>query len=296
MSDFSNSTLGVTGAAGPFGRTVVETLLARGAKKIVAITRSPEKLSDLAAKGVTVCTGDFDDAKSLDGALVGVDRLLIVSTDKLGARGVRLAQHVAAVEAAKRAGVGHILYTSIPSPYPSVEAQVADDHFWTEQAIIATGANWTFLRNSLYMDLLVGQVPQLSESGQLIHAAGTGRRNVVTREDCAVTAAGALLTAEGKSIENVTGSQALTLDEIAATISKAIGKTVTAVAIPGSALVDGMITHGLPRNLATTFAAFDTDTARGYFALTGDAVERLGGKAPTTLADFLAAQRLQAAA
>ena len=296
MSDFSNSTLGVTGAAGPFGRTVVETLLARGAKKIVAITRTPDKLSDLAAKGVTVRAGDFDDPKSMDAALFGVDRLLIISTDKLGAPGVRLAQHVAAVEAAKRAGVGHILYTSIPSPYPSRLAQVADDHYWTEQAIIATGANWTFLRNSLYINLIVGQLPQLAETGQLIHATGTGRRNIVSREDCALAAAGALLTADGKSIENVTGSEALTLDEIAATIAKSTGKPVAAVAIPGSALIDGMIKHGLPENLAHTFAAFDTDTARGYFALTGDAVERLGGKRPTTLADFLAAQQLAAAA
>src|SRR3569623_1632230 len=233
MPDFSNSTLAVTGAAGPFGRIVVETLLARGAKKIVAITRSPDKLNDLAAKGVVVRAGNFDDPKSLDAALGGGDRLLIISTDKLGAPGVRLAQQLAAVEAAKRASVGHILYTSIPSPYPSTQAQVADDHYWTEQAIIATGANWTFLRNSLYMDLLIDQLPQFAETGQLIHAAGTGRRNVVSREDCAVTAAGALLPADGKSIENVTGAAPLTLDEIAATIAKTTGNSVAAVAIPG---------------------------------------------------------------
>ncbi len=131
MSDFSNSTLGVTGAAGPFGRTVVETLLARGAKQIVAITRAPDKLADLAAKGVTIRAGDFDDPKSLDAAFAGIDRLLIVSTDKVGQPGARFAQHKAAVEAAKRAGVKHILYTSIPSPYPSSAAQVADDNSGT---------------------------------------------------------------------------------------------------------------------------------------------------------------------
>ena len=119
MPDFSNSALGVTGAAGPFGRTVVETLLARGAKKIVAITRSPDKLADLAEKGVTVRAGDFDDAKSIDAAFAGIDRLLIVSTDKIGVPGARLAQHRAAMDAARRAGVKHLIYTSIPTPYPS---------------------------------------------------------------------------------------------------------------------------------------------------------------------------------
>src|SRR3569832_512216 len=97
MSDFSNSTLGVTGAAGPFGRTVVETLLARGAKKIVAITRTPDKLSDLAAKGVTVRAGDFDDPKSMDAALFGVDRLLFFCSVLFGVLGVWLAQHVVVV-------------------------------------------------------------------------------------------------------------------------------------------------------------------------------------------------------
>lgn len=296
MSDFSNSTLGVTGAAGPFGRIVVETLLARGAKNVVAITRSPDKLSDFAAKGVTVRAGDFDDASSLDAALTGIDRLLIISTDKLGTPGARFAQHKAAVEAAKRAGVKHIVYTSIPSPYPSDRAQVADDHFWTEQAIVATGLDWTFLRNSLYMDLQTNQVPQIVASGQLIHASGAGGRNIVSRADCAATAAGALLTAEGKSIHNVTGREVLSLDDIAAIIAKATGKPVTAVAIPPEALIAGMVQHGLPENLAITLSAFDTDTARGHFAVSSDAVERFGGRKPETLAEVLAANPIQVAA
>jgi NAD(P)H dehydrogenase (quinone) len=296
MPDFSNSILGVTGAAGPFGRTVVETLLARGAKRIVAITRSPEKLRDLAARGVDVRAGDFDDAGSLDTAFAGVERLLIISTDKLGTAGVRLAQHVAAVDAAKRAGVGHILYTSIPTPYPSKRAQVADDHFWTEQAIIATGLNWTFLRNSLYMDLQANQVPQIAASGQLVHASGTGGRNIVSRADCAETAAGALLVADGKSIHNVTGREVLRLSEIADVIAAATGKPVAAVAIAPEALIEGMVQHGLPEAVAITFSSFDTDTARGFFALSSDAVERFTGRKPATFAEFLAAQPVQAAA
>ena len=296
MSDFSKLTLGVTGAAGPFGRTVVETLLARGAKDIVAITRSPDRLSDLAAKGVVVRTGDFDDAASLDKAFAGVDRLLIVSTDKIGLAGARLTQHVAAVDAAKRAGVGHILYTSIPTPYPSERAQVADDHFWTEQAINATGLNWTFLRNSLYMDLQANQVPQIVASGQLVHASGSGGRNIVSRLDCAAAAGGALLAAEGRSIHNVTGREVLSLGEIAAVIAEATGKPIAAVAVPPEALIEGMVRHGLSESLAVTLSSFDTDTARGFFAVTSDAVERFAGRKPTTFAEFLAAQPARAAA
>jgi NAD(P)H dehydrogenase (quinone) len=295
MFDFSNSVLGVTGAAGPFGRIVVETLLARGAKKIVAVTRSPENLSDLAAKGVTVRAGDFDAPASLESAFAGIDRLLIISTDKIGAPGARLAQHRAAVAAAKASGVKHILYTSIPTPYPSGQAQVADDHFWTEQAIIATGLDWTFLRNSLYMDLLPGNLPQSLSTGQLIHAGGTGLRNLVTRADCAATAAGALLSAEGKTLHNVTGPEALSFAQIAAIIAKAVGKPVTAVAIPGEALIDGMVKAGLPQGLAGTLAAFDTDTARGYFAVTDTTVERFSGHPPMSLAEFLAANPLPSA-
>src|SRR5580692_12796826 len=105
----------VTGASGHLGRGVVETLLAAKAGATSAASRDPTKLSELAAKGAQTRRIDFDDPASLEAALKGVDRLLIVSTDDVLTPGKRLRQQSAAVEAAARARVGHVVYTSMPS-------------------------------------------------------------------------------------------------------------------------------------------------------------------------------------
>src|ERR1700679_2237414 len=95
-----DSTLFVTGASGHLGRRVVELLLEKGTGRIVAGTRKPEKLADLAARGVVVRQADVEDPQGLAGALAGVDGVLIVSTDAIDRPGRRLAQHRAAVAAA----------------------------------------------------------------------------------------------------------------------------------------------------------------------------------------------------
>ncbi|MEO5728244.1 MAG: NAD(P)H-binding protein, partial [Byssovorax sp.] len=145
-----NQTLLVTGASGQLGRRVVELLLEAKAGTVVAATRDPAKLADLAARGVLVRKADFDDEGSLAEAFAGVDRLLLISTDSLVRPGHRLAQHQAAVRAAVSAGVGHIVYTSFTNPGVESPITVAPDHRLTEEAIAATKLGFTILRNNLY--------------------------------------------------------------------------------------------------------------------------------------------------
>lgn len=285
MPDFSSSTIAVTGASGHLGRAVIASLQQRGAKRIVGITRDPTKLADLT--GVDVRRGDFADPGSLDNALAGVERLLVISTDAVGIPGGRAKLHNAAIDAAERAGVRHVVYTSITSPYPSETALVANDHFWTEARLFGFEGEWTALRDNIYMDMLLFDGPRILGSGQLVHAAGTGRRGYVTRDDVAATAAGVLLGATGRTVVDVGGTP-LSFEEIATALSTAWGKPIAPVAITGEQLTAGMLAGGLPPALAGAFAAFDTDTARGVFALVGDGVQRFAGRAPTTLEAFLA--------
>src|SRR4051812_22367390 len=107
MTEFRDQTILVTGANGHLGRLAVEELLARGATKVIAGTRDPSKLGDLAARGIEVRRVDFADTE-LASAFAGVDRLLIIST----VDPERRAHQIAAVAAAKTAGVKHIVYTS----------------------------------------------------------------------------------------------------------------------------------------------------------------------------------------
>src|SRR3989441_10326923 len=109
-------TLLVTGASGHLGRRVVELLVGAGANRLVATTRHPDRLADLARRGVEVRRGDFDDPKSLTAAFAGADRLLLVSTDAVDFPGRRIEQHRAAIAAAKEAGVGHTNSTSFSEP------------------------------------------------------------------------------------------------------------------------------------------------------------------------------------
>src|SRR6186997_326345 len=101
----SKPTLLVTGAAGQLGRRVVELALAANAGRVIAATRNPEKLADLAARGADVRHADFGDAASLREAFAGAQRMLLISTGSLFPLGLRLGQHRAAVAAAVEAGV-----------------------------------------------------------------------------------------------------------------------------------------------------------------------------------------------
>ncbi|MET3613588.1 NAD(P)H dehydrogenase (quinone) [Rhizobium aquaticum] len=290
MSD----TLLVTGASGQFGRLVIKHLLeTQGVApgSIIAASRDTSKLADIAAKGVKTVAADFDDAASLEKAFAGVNRLLIVSTDSLDGTDRRLRQHSAAVAAAKAAGVGHIIYTSMPLPDESL-VTFAPDHLGTEKAIKASGLGYTILRNSWYMENLFASIPNALKSGQWFTAAGQGKTAYVTREDLARTAAAVLASSDTSSnTYTLTGVEALSNDEIAALASQIIGKPIQVVHVPDEGLLQGMIAAGVPEFVAPTYLSFDTNTRAGKLAtVTGD-IEKLTGKAPITLKAFFEATK-----
>ncbi|HTM78015.1 MAG TPA: NAD(P)H-binding protein [Devosia sp.] len=286
MGDFKDQTLLVTGGSGHFGRLAINELLARGATKVIAGTRDPAKLADLAAKGVSVRALDFDHAASLVSAFAGVDRVLLISTDTVGRRGE---QHRAAIAAAQAAGVKHIVYTSAPTPRPNADGGVSPEHFWTEQALAASALDWTALRNHIYADMTVLAAPSALQSGQLFDATAGRGRAYVTRADAARTAAGALLQAEGKAVYDVTGPAAVTQAELAALLARIAGKPVARVGLSAAQLRAGMLAAGVPQVMVDVLVAFDADAAEGYHAVLSDAVERFSGRQPQTLESFLEA-------
>ena len=280
----------VTGAGGHLGRLVVEHLLAAKAGKVIAASRDPAKLADLAAKGAETRRADFDEPASLDAAFKGVDRLLIVSTDSVVEPGRRLRQQKAAVAAAARARVGHAIYTSMPNPEPGSLIPFAPDHFETEQALKKSGLPHTILRVSWYAENLLRSLPSILSTGKWRSAAGDGRVANIARDDVARAAAAALIKALGGRFD-LTGPELLTTRQIAAIIADVFGKKIEVVPVSDEQLLAGLIAAGVPRPFAELGVAFDANTRAGKIDIRSDAVAKLTGKPPASLRDVLAANK-----
>jgi NAD(P)H dehydrogenase (quinone) len=291
MSMTSERTLFVTGASGHLGRRVVELLLEKGAGKIVAGTRKPEKLADLAARGVDVRHVDFDDAKGLEAALAGVDRVLIISTDAIDRPGRRLAQHQAAVAAAARAGVKHAVYTSMPNPETS-PVVFAPDHLGTEEALKASGLSWTITRMCWYTDFLIPTLAPAVASGKLIAATGQGGAPYVTREDCAQAAAAALASNEtSNKTWNITGPAVVTYAELAKLASELTSRSVTFVPVEAAERASQLVAVGTPEPIAKMLVSGQLAIAQGKMGTATTAVKELTGREPMSVREFLSAHK-----
>lgn len=288
MSDHYNRTVLVTGASGHFGQIVLSELLAKGASHIIAGSRDPSKLTDFAARGITVRALDFDRPETLAAAFAGVDRVLLISTDSIGRRAQ---QQQGAIDAAERAGVKHVVYTSAPNANPNPGNLLLNEHYATEQALAHSGMAWTVLRNHLYAEVILYGAKAAVDGGTLYDATDAGLRNYVWREDAARAAAGALLRADGKAILDVTGPAPVSQAELAGLLEKTSGKPVHRVGLTGEQLKGGMLAHGLPEPVADLMVNFDLDAAQGYHAIVTDVVERFSGHKPQNLAAFLAANK-----
>src|SRR5918997_1273665 len=133
----------ITGASGQLGRRVTDELLERVAPSdLILVTRTPDSLAEYAARGAEVRAGDFTDPSSLHAAFAGGGRMLLISTDAIGAR----VQHQRdAIDAAVAAGIRHVAYTSIVNPEPgSNPAAAVPDHRATEDELRESGLEWTF--------------------------------------------------------------------------------------------------------------------------------------------------------
>jgi NAD(P)H dehydrogenase (quinone) len=276
----------VTGGTGHLGRATIKHLLNKvPAQQIVASVRDTARAKDLAAHGVWVRRCDFDDPASLTQAFAGAERLLIVSTDRLGEG--RVAQHRCAVDAARQVGVRHIAYTSITeadsSPLP-----IAPDHAATEAYIREAGIPFTFLRNNMYIENYTAQLPQVLAEGTLVTSAGEGRVAAAARVDYAEAAA-AVLIGEGHEnmVYELTGPRAFTFAELAEVASKVSGKTIEHRSVPDEALRAGMRQAGLPDEAAGIFVGLYAAIREGLLArVTGD-LEQLIGHSATSLEDVV---------
>lgn len=280
-------TIAVTGASGQLGRLVADRLLATvDPSEVVLLTRDPSKLADHADRGVTVREADFARPEGLAEALDGVERMLVISTDAVGAR---VEGHQAAIAAAVTAGVRHVAYTSIPEPTPVNPAGVVPDHAATEEALRGSGLAWTMLRNNLYSEMQIDTIRQAAASGRLVTNMGDGAAAYVTRADCAAAAVG-VLTGEGHEGQayDVTGPRAVTAEDFAALAERIAGRPIEVQKVDDEAYAAGLGAAGVPEPFVPLIVSFGAAIRLGKLERVTDVVERIGGRAPTALEDLLA--------
>ncbi len=277
-------TIAVTGATGQLGRLVIarlkETVPASG---IVALVRSPAKAADL---GVEAREADYGNPETLARALVGVDTLLLISSNEIGQRA---AQHRNVVNAAKAAGVGRIVYTSLLHADRS-PLSLAEEHRATEADITASGIPFTILRNGWYTENHTGSVGAALAGGAFIGSAGDGRISSATRADYA-DAAVAVLTGsghEGKTYE-LAGDEAVTLADLAAEISRQSGKNIPYRNLPEADYAAILAGFGLPEDFAKGIASWDADASKGALFDDRRQLSALIGRPTTPLSAAVAA-------
>lgn len=285
------TTVAISGASGNLGRLAAEFALERTEpSNVVLLTRSPEKLADLAAKGAVVRAADFADPAGLEAALAGVDRLLLISLDTVGSR---VPLQVAAIDAAKVAGVKHVLYTSAPRASAENPALVAHEHYATEQAIEASGLSYTHLRNNLYSELQIGEGAPAVATGQLFTNAPDGKVAWLSRVDLARAAAAVLTDESGHENEvyELGGAEALSRREFAALLTDITGRPVEVVAVDDEGLTAGLTAAGLPDFLVPVLVSFGAAARDGWLEDASDIVERLTGTPATPLRATLEAAK-----
>lgn len=280
-------TLLVTGASGHLGRRTVLALLDRGVPgaEIVATARDLDAVADLADRGVQVRRADYDDPASLAAAFDGVDRALLVSSSAVGAR---VSQHRNVIEAAVRAGVELLAYTSILRADSSGLA-LAAEHLATEDLLKQSGLPVTLLRNGWYLENYTENAGPALATGQVIGSAGTGRISAATRQDFAEAAAAVLAGGEhAGTVYELAGDEAFTMAEYAAALAATTGREIGYTDLPAADYAAALASAGVPQAYAELLADSDLGVSRGELEDHSGDLARLIGRPTTRLSDAVA--------
>ncbi|MDX8050854.1 NAD(P)H-binding protein [Lentzea sp. BCCO 10_0798] len=279
----------VTGATGLLGSQIADRLLARvPADRVGVSVRDVDRAAALAARGVRVRRGDFSDPDSLAESFEGATQVLVVSTNETGP--AALAQHVTAIDAARAAGAGRVLYSSHQGAASDSLFAPMSDHAATEQHLAGTGLPFTALRNGFYASTVPHLLGQALTTGELV-APADGPVSWTAHADLAEAAA--VVLAEDGLFDGPTpplsAPDAHDLDDVAVMLTELTGRTIRRVVVADEEWAASLVRHGVPEDRATLLLGMFRASRRGEFATTGDQVEKLLPRPATPLRSVLAA-------
>ena len=276
----------VTAASGHLGRLVLDSLLARGvpAADIRAGARTPGSLAGYADRGVDVVQLDYNDPASAAAAVKGVDRVLLISGSEVGRR---VEQHRRVIDAARAAGVQHLIYTSAPKANDTTLV-LAPEHRATEELVRTSGIPFTVLRNNWYTENYAQDLATARATGTLVTSAGDGRVASAARADYAEAAA-VVLTQDGHQgqVYELGGDDAWDFDTLAAAFTEVLDRPVEVRQVSTEEHVAILEQAGLDVGTAGFVASLDANIRDGELAATDGTLARLIGRPTTPLAHAL---------
>ena len=275
----------VTGATGKLGSKIVDVLLKSvPASELAVSVRNPEKAEALKAKGVDVRQGDFDKPETLDEAFKGVERLLIISAD--GDNDTRIRQHANAVEAAERAGVSFIAYTSLADATES-QNLMAPPHVETEGAIERTGIPHAFLRNNWYLENELGSIQGVLAGAPWVTAARDGKVGWALQEDYAEAIANVLVADDFEQDIFELSGPLHTQAELVEALSEVLGREVTLQEVSNDAYAGVMRGAGVPEGAIPIVVGIQDSIRNGSLEVESNDFELVLGRPVTPLKEAL---------
>ena len=281
----------VTGATGGLGRAVVDNLLKTVSPSSIAVlVRDPAKAADLQAQGVATKQGDYNDYASLVAAFAGVEKLFLVSGNDIPNR---VPQHTNAINAAKAAGVKHVVYTSFQRKTEdgsSAAAFIAEAHLATEKLLQESGLTYTILKNALYLEVLPLFMGPVLETSTIYLPAGEGKVPYASRTDLGAAGA-AVLTGTGHDNQSyeLSNDTSYSFHDIAQLLSDLSGKQIQYVSPTAEEFGTQLAAAGVPAGAIELTAGFCVAIEQGEFDFPDSTLEKLIGRKPESAAEFLKA-------
>lgn len=275
--------IAVTGATGQLGRILIRKLKEKVEdRNLVALVRSLQKASDLQ---VETREADYGKPETLDNAFQGIDILVLISGSEIGKR---VEQHKNVIEAAVKAGIKRIIYTSLLHA-DTTSLGIAAEHIVTENLLKDSGISYTILRNGWYTENYAASVAGGLNTGTIMGSANGGKISSATREDYAEAIVVALTTNghEGKVYE-LAGDEAFTLNDLANEVSKQTGKHITYTNLPSEEYISALLQAGLPEGVAQMLAGMDVSIEKGDLFDNSSQLSKLIGRPTTPLKDAVA--------
>jgi len=275
----------VTGATGTNGRLVVDALLAGGAS-VRAMVQNRAKAADLQQAGADVVVADFDRPQTLDAALAGVERALLLSAvdERLVEREARF------VERARKAGVRHLVKFSAIGAHPAASFTFGRQHGQSERVIQDSGLPFTFIQPNFFMQNLLWSADTIKARGELYGSLGVTPVSHVDAGDIAAVIAASLsepIDRHAGSIHLVTGPEAVTFAHVADALSRVLERTVRYVDLTDEQLKAGLVASGQREWHATALVELNVYARRGHASVVTDTVERITGRAASTLPQWV---------